>query len=213
MSTTSSGSLFLSWTCSKEQTRTLITVPVVTNYGDMKESREGECVACSCCHNHHQYTILPALDQVLSILNVFHWVLQCLSVPFLPFTQNWSFLPQETSSMPWHRLVLTSFWEGKRGALLWAHSPSAQRQAPLFLESRPRGGDWSGLYFDTRSSNLQHIEGMWPFKQKSAFGATKHFLQNIKPWLCRCHSFYSKYPRCPVGSILITTWKKSIWSH
>lgn len=29
-----------------------------------------------------------------------------------------------------------------------AHSQSTQRRVPLSLESRPRGGDWSGLYFD-----------------------------------------------------------------
>lgn len=52
------------------------------------------------------------------------------------------------SSTPWHHPVLTSCWEGKVGTLLLAHSQSTQRQVPLSLASRPRGGDWSGLYFD-----------------------------------------------------------------
>lgn len=69
---------------------------------------------------------------------------------FLPLTQSWSSPLQETSSMPWRHPALTSCWEGKAGTLLWAHSQSTQRRAPLFLESRPRGGDWSGLCFDTR---------------------------------------------------------------
>lgn len=70
------------------------------------------------------------------------------SFPLL--TQSWSSPLQETSSMPWRRPALTSCWEGKAGTLLWAHSQSTQRRAPLFLESRPRGGDWSGLCFDSR---------------------------------------------------------------
>lgn len=69
---------------------------------------------------------------------------------FLPLTQSWSSPLQETSSMLWRHPALTSCWEGKAGTLLWAHSQSTQRRAPLFLESRPRGGDWSGLCFDTR---------------------------------------------------------------
>lgn len=73
-----------------------------------------------------------------------------LFVFLLVLMQNWSSLPQETSSTPWHHPVLTSCWEGKVGTLLLAHSQSAQRRAPLSLESRPRGGDWSGLYFDLR---------------------------------------------------------------
>lgn len=52
------------------------------------------------------------------------------------------------SSMPWQHQVLTSCWERKKGTLLWARSPSAQRRVPRFLESRPRGGDSSGLCFD-----------------------------------------------------------------
>lgn len=62
--------------------------------------------------------------------------------------QNWSSLLQETSSTPWRHPVWTSCWEGKAGTLLWARCRSAQRRVPLFPESRPRGGDWSGLYFD-----------------------------------------------------------------
>lgn len=62
--------------------------------------------------------------------------------------KNWSSLLQETSSTPWRHPVLTSCWGGKAGTLLLARSRSAQRRAPLFLESRPRGGDWSGLCFD-----------------------------------------------------------------
>lgn len=74
------------------------------------------------------------------------------SFPLL--TQSWSSPLQETSSMPWRRPALTSCWEGKAGTLLWAHSQSTQRRAPLFLESRPRGGDWSGLCFDSRFFSL-----------------------------------------------------------
>lgn len=62
--------------------------------------------------------------------------------------RNWSSLLQETSSTPWRHLVLTSCWGGKAGTLLWAHSRSTRSRAPRFLESRPRGGDWSGHYFD-----------------------------------------------------------------
>lgn len=71
--------------------------------------------------------------------------------------KNWSSLPQETSSTPWHQPVLTSCWGGKGATLLWAHSQSTQRRAPLFLESRPRGGDWSGHYFDMRVSSADFV--------------------------------------------------------
>lgn len=70
-------------------------------------------------------------------------------------SQNWSSPLQETSSTPWRPRVWTSCWEGKVGTLLWARSPSAQRRAPRFLELRPRGGGWSGRYFDTRFSSTQ----------------------------------------------------------
>lgn len=79
---------------------------------------------------------------------ILEWILECLFVSLLLLIQNWSSPSQEMSSTPWHHLVLTSCWGRKAGTLLLAHSQSAQRQAPLFLELRPRGGDWSGLYFD-----------------------------------------------------------------
>lgn len=48
-------------------------------------------------------------------------------------------------------------------ALYWAHSPSAQKRVPLFLESKPRGGDWSGLFFDARfSSDLSPVMDLSP---------------------------------------------------
>lgn len=52
------------------------------------------------------------------------------------------------SSMPWQHRAWTSCWERRRGTLLWAHSQSAQRRAPRFHESRPRGRGLSGLCFD-----------------------------------------------------------------
>lgn len=85
----------------------------------------------------------------------FYWILMCLFVSLVLLTQNWSSLRQETSSTPWRHPALTSCWGGKAETLLWARSRSAQRRAPLFLESRPRGGDWSGLYFETRFSSTR----------------------------------------------------------
>lgn len=76
----------------------------------------------------------------------------CSFLLLLLSLQNWSSPLQETSSMPWRRLALTSCWGGKVATLLWACSQSARRRAPRFLGSRPRGGDWSGLCFDTRFS-------------------------------------------------------------
>lgn len=96
-------------------------------------------------------------------LEKLYWILVCSFVAPLLVLQNWSSLLQETSSMPWRHPALTSCWEGKAWALFWAHSRSAQRPAPLSLESKPRGGDWSGLCFDTRFSSARRCPRWWIF--------------------------------------------------
>lgn len=83
-----------------------------------------------------------------SILTFVFFIIIKVSLILL-LMQNWSFLQQETCFTPWHQPASTSCWDGKAGAPCLACSQSAPRRALLFLESRPKEGDWSGLYFDT----------------------------------------------------------------
>lgn len=70
--------------------------------------------------------------------------------------QNWSSPLQEMSSTPWSHQASTSCYGGKTTTPLWAQSQSATRPAPPSLESRPRGGDWCGLFSDSHLSDGFH---------------------------------------------------------